>query len=125
MNYKVTFYNNLVELLTERKGNFVNKLKKISSNILDMLGKEIERQYGIKGTTAQKIIQFMLKNAMAKNYDTVTIKLFTDEGDTVLDPFVGSGTTLVACNQLNRNGIGIEILPENIEVCKQRLLENK
>lgn len=33
MNYKVTFYNDLVELLTERKGNFVNKLKKISSNI--------------------------------------------------------------------------------------------
>lgn len=53
------------------------------------------------------------------------IKLFTDEGDTVLDPFVGSGTTLVACNQLNRNGIGIEILPENIEICNQRLLENK
>lgn len=53
------------------------------------------------------------------------IKLFTDEGDTVLDPFVGSGTTLVACNQLNRNGIGIEIIPENIEICKQRLLENK
>lgn len=53
------------------------------------------------------------------------IKLFTDEGDTVLDPFVGSGTTLVACNQLNRNGIGIEILPENVEVCNQRLLGNK
>ena len=59
MNYKVTFYNDLVELLTERKANFVNKLKKISSNVLDMLGKEIERQYGFKGTTAQKIIQFM------------------------------------------------------------------
>lgn len=53
------------------------------------------------------------------------IKLFTDEGDTVLDPFVGSGTTLVACNQLNRNGIGIEILLENVEVCNQRLLGNK
>lgn len=53
------------------------------------------------------------------------IKLFTDEGDTVLDPFVGSGTTLVACNQLNRNGIGIEILPENVEVCNKRLLGNK
>lgn len=53
------------------------------------------------------------------------IKLFTNESDTVLDPFAGSGTTLVACNQLNRNGIGIEILPENVEVCKQRLLENK
>ena len=79
MNYKVTFYKDEMEMLTERKGNFVNKLKKISSNILDMLGKEIERQYGFKGTTAQKIIQFMLKNAMSKNNDTVTIKLFTDE----------------------------------------------
>ena len=31
MNYKVTFYNDLVELLTERKSNFVNNLKKLTS----------------------------------------------------------------------------------------------
>ena len=40
------------------------------------------------------------------------IKLFTDPGDTVLDPFVGSGTTLEAARRLGRNGIGIDILPE-------------
>lgn len=38
------------------------------------------------------------------------IKLFTDKGDVVLDPFVGSGTTLRVARRLNRHGIGVEIL---------------
>ncbi|MDD1675538.1 MAG: site-specific DNA-methyltransferase, partial [Methanomicrobiales archaeon] len=37
------------------------------------------------------------------------IRLFTYRGDTVLDPFLGSGTTLLACHQLQRKGIGIDI----------------
>lgn len=37
------------------------------------------------------------------------IERFTNEGDTVLDPFLGSGTILLVCKQLNRKGIGIEI----------------
>jgi site-specific DNA-methyltransferase (adenine-specific) len=37
------------------------------------------------------------------------IKLFTKEHDTVLDPFMGSGTTLIKANQMCRNSIGIEI----------------
>lgn len=40
------------------------------------------------------------------------IKLFTDEGDLVLDPFVGSGTTCAVAQQLRRNSVGIEILAE-------------
>lgn len=38
------------------------------------------------------------------------IKLFTEEGDTVLDPFIGSGTTALACIELNRHYIGIELM---------------
>ena len=46
------------------------------------------------------------------------IKLFTQEGDTVLDPFMGSGTTIQAAKDLRRNAIGIEILPEYYEMVK-------
>jgi len=44
------------------------------------------------------------------------MKLFTKEGDTVLDPFLGSGTTAITAKRLNRNSIGIEILPEYYEI---------
>jgi DNA modification methylase len=40
------------------------------------------------------------------------IKLFTDEGDYVLDPFVGSGTTCAVAQRLRRNSVGVEILAE-------------
>ena len=48
------------------------------------------------------------------------IKLTTNEGDFVLDPFAGSGTTLQACENLKRNGIGIEMSTEYIPTIKQR-----
>ncbi len=44
------------------------------------------------------------------------MKLFTKEGDTVLDHFLGSGTTAITAKRLNRNSIGIEILPEYYEI---------
>ncbi len=50
------------------------------------------------------------------------ITLTTRQGDTVLDPFVGSGTTMIASKMLNRNAIGIEREPEYVEIAKQRLM---
>ncbi|MED5073378.1 DNA methyltransferase [Anoxybacillus geothermalis] len=49
------------------------------------------------------------------------IKIATDEGDLVLDPFCGSGTTLVAAQLLNRRYIGIDISKDAVELTKQRL----
>jgi site-specific DNA-methyltransferase (adenine-specific)/site-specific DNA-methyltransferase (cytosine-N4-specific) len=49
------------------------------------------------------------------------IKLFTKENDTVLDPFMGSGTTLSVANRMKRNSIGIEIVPEYYKMVKEQL----
>ena len=48
---------------------------------------------------------------------------FTEERDTILDPFVGGGTTLIECGLLNRKGIGVDISPLAIAFTKQRLKE--
>ncbi len=47
------------------------------------------------------------------------IKLFTQEYDTVLDPFMGSGTTCLVAERMRRNSIGIEIVPEYFEMVQQ------
>ena len=51
------------------------------------------------------------------------IKTYTNEGDLVLDNCIGSGTTAVACLELNRHFIGIELSPECCEVAKRRIKE--
>mgnify|MGYP005840124933 CR=1 FL=1 len=49
------------------------------------------------------------------------IKLFTDRGDWVLDPFVGSGTTCLAAQLLERNAVGIEVMSRYCDLAMSRL----
>lgn len=49
------------------------------------------------------------------------IKLFSYVGETVLDPFLGSGTTMKVANQLGRNSIGFEIIRDLEEVIKKKV----
>ena len=53
------------------------------------------------------------------------IKLFTEEGDVVLDPFMGSGTTVFASNKLARSSIGIDIVREYCDMVKMELKETE
>jgi len=57
----------------------------------------------------EEVISYLIENS-------------SSEFDVVLDPFLGSGTTAVACKQLNRKYIGIEINPEYCKIAEDRLL---
>lgn len=52
------------------------------------------------------------------------IEIFTDEGDVVIDPCAGSGTTLRACAELNRNSYGFEISKDFYSKAKQQMLSD-
>lgn len=52
-------------------------------------------------------------------YDQITS--WSNEGDTVLDPFMGSGTTGIACKDLNRNFIGIEKVEKYLQLASERI----
>ena len=49
------------------------------------------------------------------------IKLFTKKYDWVLDPFLGSGTTSEVAQRMERNSIGIEIIPKYVEIAKKKI----
>lgn len=51
------------------------------------------------------------------------IEHYTGPNDTILDPFMGSGTTGVACVELNRNFIGIEINPDYFAIAQRRIAQ--
>ena len=49
------------------------------------------------------------------------IELFSHEGELILDPFVGSGTTLITARDLNRNSVGFDLHKKYIKICEERL----
>lgn len=53
------------------------------------------------------------------------IKIFTDEGDVVIDPVAGSGATLRACMELNRNSYGFEVSKEFYKKATEQMLPSK
>jgi len=106
----------------------VNKKTRQGKKITDNIGGgERKTEYLQTHTNYPKTIQlFKNETGMHPTQKPVAlfeylIKTYTNEGDTVLDNCAGSGTTGVACKNLNRNFILIEKEPEYIEIINQRL----
>lgn len=78
--------------------------------VLDVLYKSgVEKTYNVKTLVKPvKLLEYI-------------ILMTTKEGDTILDPFAGSGSTLVACKNTNRNYIGIEINKDYYNIINKRL----
>lgn len=53
------------------------------------------------------------------------VRMFSFVGDTVYDPFMGTGTTNLAASRWGRNSIGVELIPEYFKISCNRMLENK
>lgn len=88
--------------------NWVGREKVYPTNVLHMA-----TETGNKGHSA----------AFPYDLPAWFIKLFTQPGDTVLDPFMGSGTTIIAALDLGRRAIGIDIVPEYVAMVEQRLAQ--
>jgi DNA modification methylase len=83
-----------------------NSVKLFTLQYNGLIGKESERFHPTQKPL--KLMQWCLEK-------------YTGEGMTVLDPFMGSGTTCVACKKLGRNFIGIEKEPAYVEIALKRL----
>ena len=91
-----------------------------------------EKIYKTKGKYPKSIIDISNANQKGKAHPTqkpvalmeYLIKTYTNEGETVLDFTMGSGSTLVACQNTNRNGIGIEQDEAYFKIAEQRIKEN-
>lgn len=111
------FFNEKWEVLNEINENFKNKFastfnlwegKKYKSNIL-----KYKKDYDGHHPTQKPVL--LLEDL---------IKTFSNENDLVVDLTMGSGSTLVACKNTNRNGIGIEMNDEYFSVAEKRVEKN-
>ena len=89
----------------------MNSDRSFQSNILENIPRDKNEDFNIHCTVKPLVLMEKL------------VDLFVPPSSEhiVLDPFAGSGTTLVAAKNLGRSYIGIEIVPEYLEICKQRL----
>lgn len=77
----------------------------------DLFGKEEWKSVGTKGTHTRAFPEKMVSDFL----------LCFPDAQAILDPFMGSGTTGVACKNLNRNFIGIELDKDYFEIAKKRI----
>jgi DNA modification methylase len=99
-----------------------------ASRVMSGFGKRIENWVGRERAYPTNVLHLATECANKGHSATFPvalpawfIKLLTKAGDLVLDPFVGSGTTAVACKQLGRHYVGIDINPEYCELARSRV----
>ena len=88
-----------------------------------------EPSVNINSVFMKDVVNYPINSVRVKGHSAVMnndlcdlfIREFTKESDTVLDPFMGSGTTAVAALECNRKYIGFEIIPEYVEFANDRI----
>ena len=103
-------YTKYMSVFVFKKGN--PKMNRYNKDIfLDTPGRMVEPEEGFINHPTPKPTKFIKE----------ILEMFTKENDLILDPFMGSGSTGVACQDLNRRFIGFEINKDYYELTKRRL----
>jgi site-specific DNA-methyltransferase (adenine-specific) len=103
---------------------YKKKWRKMNSGRSDITKKEfIEWTSGVWAFTGESKKRIGHPSPFPVELPRRCIKLFSYVGDTILDPFLGSGSTLIACAETGRKGIGVEIDRNYCELAKQRLIK--
>ena len=101
---------------------YKNSWKKLNKGVSDVGRDEFMNWtnglWTFKGESAKRVKH---PAPFPKELPSRCIKMFSYVGDVVLDPFLGSGTTLIACAELKRNGIGVDLDLEYCKIAKERL----
>jgi len=106
--------NNYIETFLEYKtGLFFTKQDDggFQSNIFDNIKKDKNEEFNIHCTVKPLELMKRLVKVFAPRF----------EGSVILDPFAGSGTTLLAAKSMNIDYIGIEVEPKYVQIAKERL----
>src|SRR3989338_6826749 len=107
-------YTKFMSVIILKKGN--PRIKKSNKDIfVDTPGRKIEPEEGYINHPTPKPTKFIKE----------LLEMFSKDEDLVLDPFIGSGSTAVACQDINRNFIGFEINKEYCELANKRLKVKK
>lgn len=112
-----------------REGGYISRQSRVPNP--EVYGKTTKRSYGetVSSLSPHSVLQIPAHDPNNQFHPTqkpvalmeYLIKTYTNEGETVLDFTMGSGTTGVACKNLNRDFIGIELDKEYFEIAKNRI----
>ena len=108
------------ECYGKRKDTRVNRLNDLSGREWATLSKSIERYNGTR-SEKQKVHGAAFPLSLVEDH----IKIYTKAGETVLDPFVGVGTTSQAAESLGRKSIGIELNSDFVKLARQDIKDKQ
>lgn len=107
-------------------------LKRDNSKVGSGFGKKVSNWLGREMVYPSNVL-YLATECNNKNHSATFpenlpewfIRLFTKNDDIVLDPFMGSGTTILVANRLGRNSIGIDLLKEYYSMVKQETIQKQ
>lgn len=107
-----------------------NDIRRFDSQVESGFGKNISNWVGRQKAYPSNVLHLATETGNKNHSATFPkalpewfVKLFTDEDDWILDPFVGSGTTCEVAQKLRRNSVGIDILQEYIDIANNNVHE--